>query len=80
MPTGGLYFARVAVKEEFDGEEIFDESETGAILNLGVGLLFNQRFSITPLLSFSMGFGDDDDVDSSNTSFSITALYSFGRR
>jgi hypothetical protein len=75
IPTAGLYFGRAGLKVDFDGEEIVDESETGGLFNVGVGLLFNQRFSVTPLISVPFGFGDETDP-----TFSITALYSFGRR
>lgn len=75
VPTAGLYFGRISFREEFDGEELIDESDTGGLFNVGVGLLFNQRFSVTPLITFPFGFGGDSDP-----SFSITALYSFGRR
>ena len=74
VPTAGLYFARISARSEFDGEELFDESDTGGLFNVGAGFIFNQRFSVTPLVSFPFGFGETDP------SFSITALYAFGAR
>jgi hypothetical protein len=75
VPTVGLFFGRVSGRIEFEGEEV-DEAETGGLFNFGFGLVFNQRFSVTPLVSLPFGFGNDD----LDPSFSITALFSFGRR
>lgn len=75
VPTVGLHFGRISASAESEGEELFDQSETGGLFNLGVGVLFNQQFSITPLVSFPFGFGDQ-----ARKSFSITALYAFGAR
>lgn len=75
VPTVGLFFGRVSARSEFEGTELFDEAETGGLFNVGLGLIFNQRFSVTPLVSFPFGFGEDDP----DPSFSITALFSFGR-
>jgi hypothetical protein len=75
VPTAGLYFARISARSEFEGEELFDDSESGGLFNVGAGIIFNQRFSVTPLVSFPFGFGEGTDP-----SFSITALYAFGAR
>lgn len=74
VPTAGLYFGRIGLKSEFEGTELFDEAETGGLFNVGFGLVFQDRFSVTPLISFPFGFGGDSDP-----TFSITALFSFGR-
>jgi hypothetical protein len=74
VPTAGLYFGRVGARLEFEGEELFDEAETGGLFNVGFGLVFQDRFSVTPLISFPFSFGDNTDP-----TFSITALFSFGR-
>ena len=74
VPTAGLYFGRVGLKSEFEGTDLFDEAETGGLFNVGFGLVFQDRFSVTPLISFPFGFESDSDP-----TFSITALFSFGR-
>jgi hypothetical protein len=74
VPTAGLYFGRVSLRTEFEGVELVDEAETGGLFNAGFGLVFQDRFSVTPLISFPFGFGSDSDP-----TFSITALFSFGR-
>lgn len=68
-------FAVARVRTEFSG---FGESETltdtvGAV-RLGVGLILNQRTSVTPYVSVPIGVEDGD------TSFGFAVSFSFARR
>jgi hypothetical protein len=55
-------------------DEKFTERRTIAVLTLGVGAIFDKRFSLRPSISYQFG-----DV-SSHTSFNLMAAIAYGRR
>jgi hypothetical protein len=72
-PFGALSLLHQRLSLSDDGsDDEFNESESGGILNLGAGLIFNDRFTIRPSLDIPIGF------DESDTGFSLTLGLSFG--
>lgn len=52
-------------------------SETSGRLQVGVGVIFNQRMAITPMFRVPLG-GDDDPDDPDGVEFRIIATFGFG--
>jgi hypothetical protein len=44
----------------FDDDDVDDDSEVGGILDLGAGLIFNNKFTIRPSVAIPLGFDDRD--------------------
>ena len=66
-----LLHQRLSISDD-DNDDEMNESQSGGILNLGAGLIFNDRFTIRPSLDIPIGF------DNSDTGFSLTLGLSFG--
>jgi hypothetical protein len=71
-PFGALSLVhqRLSISDEDDNE--FDDSESGGLLNIGAGLIFNDRFTIRPSIDIPLGF------DGSDTGFTLSLGLSFG--
>jgi hypothetical protein len=50
----------------------FDDSEVGGIIDLGAGVIFNDKFTIRPAVSIPVGF------DGSDSSFGVSVGFNFG--
>ena len=73
VPTFGASVHNARVNVSFaDLDET--ATETFGLVNVGVGLIFNQRMSLNPVLAFPVGLEGSDDVQ-----FSIAFSMNFGR-
>jgi hypothetical protein len=72
IPTAGVRVYRATTKLEFDGASA-SESDTVGLLNLGVGFLLNERFSVIPTVQIPFG------VDDGKASFGVAGVFSFGK-
>lgn len=66
-----LLHQRLSITSDDDDNEIND-NESGGLLDLGAGLIFNDRFTIRPSLNIPIGF------DEADTGFTLTLGLSFG--
>ena len=66
-----LLHQRLSVTSDDDDGE-FNDNESGGLLDIGAGLIFNDRFTIRPSVNIPIGF------DRSDTGFSLTLGLSFG--
>jgi hypothetical protein len=71
VPTGGLGLAYMKVKAD-DGTTSSSASETYAVMDLGVGFIFNSQISVRPGISIPLG------LDGGDTGFGLTVGYNFG--
>ena len=72
VPTAGLALAIARVEFDFEDNQGFDdidESETGGMLDAGVGFVFNRRIGILPYLRIPLGF------DNSDTAFGLRVIF-----
>lgn len=70
VPFGGLSLRHQRVT--FDDADDAARSESGAMLDLGAGLTFNDRFTVRPAVNVPIGF------DNANTGLSLLFGLSFG--
>jgi hypothetical protein len=75
IPNAAVKYDYVSVKFEEEGADQITESATGGIVDLGLGLVLSDRFSIQPLAHIPFG-GDDGE----ETTFGVFASFSFGWR
>ena len=73
VPTAGLYLTNARTRVGLGGERV-TASDTFGTLHAGVGVLFGERSSITPLLMIPIG------LEGGETAFSLSYAFSFGRR
>lgn len=73
VPTAGLYLTNARTRLGAAGERQ-TVSETFGTLHAGVGVLFGERSSITPVLMIPIG------LEGGETAFSLSYAFSFGRR
>ena len=73
IPTGGLSLVNQKVTLSAPGGSA-DDSETFFAIDLGAGLVFNQVWTIRPMLSLPMG------ADNREESVSLGVSYNFGKR
>jgi hypothetical protein len=71
IPTGGLGLAYMKVKAD-GGSGSGSASETYAVMDLGVGFIFNSQISVRPGISIPLG------LDGGDTGFGMTVGYNFG--
>jgi len=72
LPNASFQFANTRLSMD-DGTESISGSESYALLTLGTGFVFNQRYSLNPSVSLPMG------LDGSDASFSLAGAIHFGR-
>ncbi len=74
IPTGGLSIVNSKVTISAPGGNNAEDSETYFGIDLGAGLVFNQVWTIRPMLSLPMG------ADNREESVSLGVSYNFGKR
>ena len=72
LPNASFQFANTRLSMD-DGTESISGSESYALLTLGTGFIFNQRYSLSPSVSLPMG------LEGSDASFSVAGAIHFGR-
>ena len=73
VPTAGLFISRANTRVDI-GEDPETVAETYGTLQIGVGILFGERSSITPMLIVPIG------LEGGQKAFSLSYAFSFGRR
>lgn len=73
VPTAGLFLTNARTRLNIAGDRT-TVSETFGSLHAGVGVLFGERSSITPMLIIPIG------LEGGETAFSLSYAFSFGRR
>jgi hypothetical protein len=75
LPTAGLGLQYSKAKVEDTGSSsTLEASETYGLARLGVGLVFNQQFSIRPSVDIPLG------LEGSDPAFGLTVGYNFGSK
>jgi hypothetical protein len=72
VPTVGMEIRRASASGEFLGVEE-TASDTYALANLGVGLVFNSRMALTPMVAIPFG------LEGSDALFGVAFSMHFGR-
>lgn len=73
VPTVGLFVSRAHTRIDLAGDRV-TAAETYTTLQAGVGLLFGERASVTPMLIIPIG------LEGGQKAFSLSYAFSFGRR
>jgi len=75
IPAGSLAFVSATVKAKDQVSGASDsQSETFGLLSLGLGLVFNQVFTLRPAVAVPFG------LDGASTTFGVTLSVTFGQR